>query len=95
MADDAHGSRQVLLLTCLVVTDYQEWDSLENVVLDGRASTDSDGDHLVYEWDCGNGVKASGVIRAISLAAGTHTCTLTATDTYGASSSDSATVTVA
>jgi len=75
-------------------THYQEWTSVENVVLDGSASTDPDGDTLVYSWNCGNNHKASGPKRAISLPAGSHTCTLTVEDTYGATATDSATITV-
>jgi len=70
------------------------------VTLDGSASTDNEqykspdgkvvwetkSDRLDYQWSCPTaGVKSSDVVTQVAVIAGTHTCTLTVTDTYGAS----------
>jgi len=66
----------------------------ELVHLDGRASSDADGDALTYEWTEGGTALGSGAEVDVVLAPGPHTITLTVTDTAGNSSSDTVTVTV-
>eukprot|EP00656_Telonema_subtile_P028507 TRINITY_DN3098_c0_g1_i6.p1 TRINITY_DN3098_c0_g1~~TRINITY_DN3098_c0_g1_i6.p1 ORF type:complete len:380 (+),score=68.67 TRINITY_DN3098_c0_g1_i6:615-1754(+) len=73
---------------------YLSWSATENVILDGRASSDADGDQLEFQWDCGDSLRATGAIRALSLDLGVYVCTLTVTDSYGAFSTDSMGVTV-
>ena len=59
------------------------------VGLDGRASTDADGDTLTYEWrDFGGNLLGSSALLNLTLSRGTHQFTLTVSDNMGASSSD-------
>jgi hypothetical protein len=51
------------------------------VSLDGRASSDTDGDPLTFAWQCGNGSSSSGAVGSCTYAqAGTFSVTLTVTD---------------
>ncbi len=62
--------------------------------LDGRGSTDPDGDALVYEWSEGDTKLGTEAQTSVTLGMGVHTLTLTATDRSGASSQDTVVVTV-
>jgi len=64
-----------------------------SVVLEGSTSSDSDGDALSYAWDDGQHT-ASGATPIVPLSAGTYTFTLTVTDLYGASDTDTVQITV-
>jgi len=67
------------------------------VLLDGTASSDSDGDIVEYAWDCGNGRVSNHLMvetLSVTFTAGTCTCVLTATGTYGASTVDTPMITV-
>jgi len=50
--------------------------------LDGSASTDPDGDVLMYEWK-GTGWKKDGAIVQVTLGVGTHPCSLAVADSSG------------
>lgn len=67
----------------------------ETVTFDGSGSHDPDGTIASYSWDFGDNTTGSGAVatKAYS-AAGTYSVVLTVTDNMGASSTDSATVTV-
>ncbi len=71
----------------------------EEVVLSG-SGTDPDGDPLTYYWSCSGGHLSNRYIAQPNFTAPqvsydrTYTCTLTVTDTYGASDSDSMNVLV-
>jgi uncharacterized delta-60 repeat protein len=67
---------------------------LTNVTLDGAASSDPDGNSLTYEWREGTILLGTGEIVAANLSRGTHTITLTVTDTGNASSQDSVVINV-
>jgi alpha-tubulin suppressor-like RCC1 family protein len=62
--------------------------------LDGSGSSDADGDTLTYEWKEGDTVISTDAALDLSRPAGSYTFTLTATDRFGISSSDSVQVTV-
>jgi probable HAF family extracellular repeat protein len=64
------------------------------VSLDGRGSTDPDGDALACEWREGDTTLATEVQASVRLGAGGHTLTLRVTDPSGASSEDTVLVTV-
>lgn len=63
------------------------------VALDGRASSDADGDPLTFTWSGPFGT-VSGALASVSLPAGTHMITLTVRDRRGGSSSDTLVVSV-
>lgn len=67
-------------------------NGVADVVLDGTASFDADGHSLQYAWT--GAVTATGANPAVLLPSGVHTITLTVTDPYGASSSDTVKVIV-
>lgn len=72
-------------------------DEGEQATLDGTGSSDPDGvgDIASYEWDFGDGNTGSGVIAQHTYDDnGIYTITLTVTDSYGETSSDTATVAV-
>lgn len=64
------------------------------VTLDGSASSDPDADPLTYTWTGIFGT-ATGVSPTVTLPLGIHVITLTVTDSFGASSEDTVTITVA
>lgn len=55
-----------------------------NVVIDGTASSDPDGETLAFQWSLGGAVLGSEPILETSLPLGTHTITLSVTDPCGA-----------
>lgn len=66
---------------------------LTPVVLDGSASTDPDGDNLLYTWSGSFGV-LSGVTVSPTFALGNHAISLTVDDSNGGLASDAITVSV-
>jgi len=64
------------------------------VTLNGTGSSDPDSDALTYAWTEGGSPIATGVSRAVVLATGTHTITLTVTDPYGATATGTVVVKV-
>ena len=64
------------------------------VLLDGSASTDSDGTIATYVWSEGASQIATGQNPTVTLSGGPHTITLTVTDDDGAADSDNVTITV-
>lgn len=64
------------------------------VALDGSASSDPDGDILIYSWVEDETVIATVEKPSVSLSVGIHNITLTVTDPYGSTSTDVVTVTV-
>lgn len=69
-------------------------DGVENVTLDGSASSDSDGSIASYEWYKGATLLATGVSPTLPFTLGSHTVTLTVTDNEGATASDSVQINV-
>jgi thermitase len=69
-------------------------DGVESVTLDGRASSDTDGAIVSYEWREGSNVLAIVAQPSIFLPVGTHTLTLQVTDDRGATGSDSVTIAI-
>jgi YVTN family beta-propeller protein len=63
------------------------------VVLDGSASSDPDGDELTYTWEGPFGV-AEGVSPTVAIPLGTHTIILTVDDGNGETATDEVVVTV-
>src|SRR5262249_54707773 len=68
--------------------------ALTDVTLDGRQSSDPDGDSLTFEWFEGNQSLGTGATLPIKLARGVHSITLVVIDPSGASSSDVVIITV-
>jgi len=64
------------------------------VLLDGSASTDSDGNIVTYVWVEGTNQIATGPNPTVALSEGLHTITLTVTDDDDATDADSVTITV-
>ena len=65
------------------------------LVVDASASSDADGDALVYSWDFGDGGKGGGATLAhVYATAGTRTVTLTVSDGKGGVASTTHAVTV-
>ena len=75
------------------VTDSDSSGS-ENVILDGSASTDSDGTIVSYVWTENGTQIATGMTPTVDLAVGAHTITLTVTDDDGLTATDDVTVNV-
>lgn len=75
------------------VTDVNG-DGVEQVFLNGSASSDSDGTIVSYEWREGSSVVGAVAAPAVWLSVGTHTLTLQVTDDEGATGTDSVVVTV-
>lgn len=67
--------------------------TLTQVMLDGRASSDPDGDALSYTWSEGGVVLGTGAMLPANLALGAHVITLTVADS-AASSEDTVTIRV-
>lgn len=61
------------------------------VTLDGRASSDADGDALSYTWSVGGG-QHNGAVITVPMALGTHIATLSVNDQRGGVQSDSASI---
>ena len=61
-------------------TDVEQYKSP-----DGKVTWETKSDRLDYQWSCPTaGVTSSDVVTQVAMIAGTHTCTLTVTDSYGA-----------
>jgi len=65
-----------------------------NVLLDGTASTDPDGDALNYKWYLGDTLLGTGATLLVSVTQGSHTITLRVTDPGGETAEDSLNVNV-
>lgn len=66
----------------------------KDFTLDGSKSSDPDGDKIAYEWSLGGSVVGTDKTLSQTKGAGSYTYTLKVTDSYGASNSSTATVTV-
>ncbi|MES9991383.1 MAG: PKD domain-containing protein [Candidatus Thiodiazotropha sp.] len=67
----------------------------EELLFDGTASSDADGDIISYEWDFGDGTTATGATPSHTyLAAGSYNVTLTVTDDGNLSGSGVTTATI-
>ena len=67
----------------------------DKVTLDGRDSSDSDGDITEYEWRIGKElINRESIFTKSDFQVGTHTITLTVTDDDGATGSDDVVITV-
>ena len=75
------------------VVDF-DGNNVENVILDGSSSSDSDGSIVSYEWYEGATLLATGVSPTLPFALGNHTVTLTVTDKEGAMANDSVQINV-
>jgi hypothetical protein len=69
-------------------------DCTASVALDGRGSSDPDGDTLYYSWETDFGATYTGAQPTVILPLGVHTITLTVNDGKGQVSRDSLQVTV-
>jgi hypothetical protein len=65
-----------------------------NVVLDGSASSDTDGTIQSYTWTRNSSTIATGATASVNFAIGVHTVILTVVDNLGRSASDSVTITI-
>eukprot|EP00656_Telonema_subtile_P031248 TRINITY_DN3422_c0_g2_i1.p1 TRINITY_DN3422_c0_g2~~TRINITY_DN3422_c0_g2_i1.p1 ORF type:complete len:345 (-),score=50.15 TRINITY_DN3422_c0_g2_i1:260-1294(-) len=77
----------------MVPHDESPLTNLAAVILDGSNSSDADGDQLKYSWSCdgaelNGGVLTTESVVVVELQAGNHTCTLTVSDPYSATSTD-------
>ena len=70
-------------------------DGVEQITLDGSASTDADGTITSYRWSEGDQVIAREATAGIALPVGEHAVTLEVTDDDGLNDSDTVTITVA
>jgi len=62
---------------------------------DGKTTLETKHDVLTYKWECPTAnVVSTDVLTVVPMIAGTHTCTLTLTDTYGATHSNAQDVVV-
>ena len=75
------------------VTDTDD-NGTEDIVLDGSASTDSDGNIVSYVWSENGSEIATGVNPTVNFAVGSHTVTLTVTDNQGATGNENVLVVV-
>lgn len=66
----------------------------ESIILDGSASSDSNGVIINYEWSDSNSTLGSGEVLVVTLPLGIHTITLTVTDDEGAVDMDTVVITV-
>jgi uncharacterized repeat protein (TIGR01451 family) len=66
----------------------------KNVNFDATNSQDSDGDIVSYAWDFGDGTTGSGQKRSHAYAAGTYIVVLVVTDDFGATATETTTLTV-
>ena len=76
-----------------VVTD-NNGDGVESVMLNGSASSDSDGTIVSYEWREGNFVVGTGATPTVSFPVGSHSLTLRVSDEDGGTGTDSVVVTI-
>jgi PKD repeat protein len=68
-------------------------DMYEHVNCDGSSSTDSDGEIVMYAWEFGDGINATGIYtNHYYTEPGTYTITLTVTDDRGATNSTSSNI---
>jgi len=74
-----------------IVSDTDKND-LEVITLNGSASSDPDGTIQTYSWTEGATQIATGSSPTISLAVGTHAISLTVTDNYGATATDTVSI---
>jgi len=75
------------------VTDI-EGDGTETIILDGSASSDTEGTIISYSWtESGSGI-ATGESPGVSFSVGSHTVTLEVTDDDGATATDTVLITV-
>jgi len=77
--------------TVLVTLDGRATADIENYMSpDGNVVWENKSDRLDYQWSCvtnavaGVSYTSSDVVTVIPMIAGSHTCTLTVTDSYGA-----------
>ncbi len=64
--------------------DYQEVETVDDVILEGNLSYDLDGDIVSYLWDFGDGTFGTGIFASHQyLALGNYTITLTVIDDRG------------
>ena len=75
------------------ITDTDK-NGTEQITLNGSASADPDGTIQTYSWKEGTTQIATGPTPAVTLAAGSHTITLTVTDNEGLTDTDTVTVIV-
>lgn len=75
------------------VIDY-DGDGVEQVILDGSASTDPNGKIVSYVWTEGANPIATGVNPTVVFNVGTHTITLTVTNDDGATDTDTVIINV-
>ena len=66
----------------------------ESIVLNGSASSDSDGSIVLYQWYEGAALLATSVSPTLLFTLGTHTVTLIVTDNEGSKASDSVLINV-
>lgn len=76
-----------------ILTDVNG-DGVEQVSLDGSASSDADGTIVSYEWREGSAVLGVTASTSVFLSVGQHTLTLHVTDDHGAVATDDVIVTV-
>lgn len=75
------------------VTDSDS-SGVENITLDGTASSDSDGTIVSYQWSTTGVTIPDGAMPTASFPVGVHTVTLTVTDNEGATDTDTVVITV-
>ncbi|NLF29695.1 MAG: hypothetical protein GX591_02265 [Planctomycetes bacterium] len=75
------------------LTDLDD-DGFETVSLDGSASSDSDGSVVNWVWTEGGMIVATGETATAILPAGVNVVTLTVTDNFGLTGTDTTTITI-
>jgi probable HAF family extracellular repeat protein len=96
-----NGSSSLFLLTlparCTPIANAGTDQTAEcgtTVMLDGSGSISPNGNPLTYEWRENNLLLATGVTPSVSLGLGSHSIVLTVTDSQGATSQATVTVTI-